>query len=332
MSGEISFFVPGVPATYATKRERSWRAKISEHIPPPSMGGMEAGVIARFVLETMTPAGQPLDIDNLCEPLFSVLVNSLGWFRWSRSNIKWWSASKEEGVPHGCHVTISSAPAPPPWNRPPLLNSVYAGSMPRSARDPEPARWCEELLRTGVRVPGDRALACYLGFGSEDINLGDIATGITKSLIDCFYPIWGGVARFPADHRIDRLTVVRGVSGIAPGAVRVAVWDLPRLVHPGGSYRGLAPAHPPRKGEHAMQNRFEKAISNPCRPGTPKHLVCEAAIGGWPLERICRELDALKPGSSRRLSQYISDLRSENGLDIGHDGRNMWCRGWISRR
>lgn len=332
MSGELSFHVAGLPATFATAGEKPWKARLSAGIPAPSVAGQEVGLTARFILPTMAPAGNPLDIDNLCEPLFSVLVNRLRWFGGARPNIKWWSASKEVGATHGCHVTISGAPAPPSWDRPPVLSGVYAGIMPRSARDSAPAEWCQGLVRGGVRIPRDVALSCSLAFGSSGINLGDVATGVIKSLIDCLYPLWGGVAGSPADHRIDVLTVAKAVAGVPSDAVSVAVWYLARRVAPDGLHRTTPLPRSPRKENDVMPQRPEEAVSNPCRPGTAKHVVCEAAIAGWSLERISRELDALKPGSSRRLSEYISDLRSENGLDVGHDGRNMWCRGRIAGR
>lgn len=238
MSDEVSFQVAGHPATFATGGEKRWKKTLFDGISAPSMTGREAGLTARFVLATMAPNGMPLDIDNLCEPLFSVLVNRVRWFGGKRQNIKWWSASKEMGENHGCYVTISSAPSPPAWDRPPVFTGVFGGAMPRRGRDPAPAEWCHELMRGGMRLPCDGALSCALAFGSGRINLGDISSGVIKSLIDCLYPLWGGVVCAPADHRIDLLTAARAIPGVPLNAVNVEVWDLVRPFRHGGARHG----------------------------------------------------------------------------------------------
>ena len=97
MDREVTFVVPGVPAAFATAGEKPWKARLIAESPAPSMGGDEAGLTARFILPTLAPAGHPLDIDNLCEPLFSIVVSHVGWFRSRRPNMQWWRASKGQG-------------------------------------------------------------------------------------------------------------------------------------------------------------------------------------------------------------------------------------------
>jgi hypothetical protein len=335
MNAEVTFVVPGLPATFATAGEKSWKSRLTVDTATPSMGGDEAGLTARFTLPTLAPKGNPLDIDNLCEPLFSILVNRIGWFRCARQNIRWWRASKEEGPDHGCRLCITSDPGPILDTRPSLITGVYVGPLPLNAKAPEVAKWSRILLGEQAQFPMTKALSCYLGFGSGRINIGDIATGVVKSFIDCLYPIWGGAAGSPSDHKIDELTVAKTVQGVAPDSVLLRLWPLERVVST--SPRGrLSPYIPAGRGEEppvsedVQRSRPWEPITNPCRPGSAKYIVYEAALAGWSLEQVHRELDASKPGSSRNLSDYISDLRSENKLDVGHDGRVLWCRGRIN--
>ena len=141
MGEDVSFNVAGQPATFATAGEKPWKNLLAEGMPAASMGGREVGLSARFVLPTLAPAGNPLDIDNLCEPLFSILVNRAGWFGGVRPNIRWWCASKEEGAEHGCRITVSSDPTPPLDKRLPLMEGTYAGPWPHSAKAHGVAEW-----------------------------------------------------------------------------------------------------------------------------------------------------------------------------------------------
>ena len=160
-----------------------------------------------------------MDIDNLCEPLFSVLVNRLGWFRGSRANIMWWQASKQAVASAGCDVTITKHPPADTLNADALYSGCYSGPLPSSARSSEVALWAATLRSTGQpgRVPS--AYACFVGFGNPRVNIGGIATGPIKSFIDCLFPLLGGRVGAPADHLIDSLTVAKGYSGIAVDSV-----------------------------------------------------------------------------------------------------------------
>ena len=69
--------------------------------------------------------------------------------------------------------------------------------------------------------PGSLAVA--LEFGGSRINIGDVATGRVKNVIDCLQPILGGAFGNPDDHRIVQLLVMKRASGVADGAIRVTV-------------------------------------------------------------------------------------------------------------
>jgi hypothetical protein len=129
-----TFAIAGLPGTYATAKEEPWKRRIRRQAPRPSPAGSEIGLGLRFILPTLTPWGRPLDVDNLCEPVISVLVDQLGWFGGARSNIQWWQATKEQGKESGCVISVhnSGAVALPPSE--PGYDHVYTGRLPRSAR------------------------------------------------------------------------------------------------------------------------------------------------------------------------------------------------------
>ena len=249
--------------------------------------------------------------------------------------MQWWRASKGQGPNYGCRITISSNPVPVLNTGPSLITEVYSGALPRNATAPEVAEWSRSLLGEQVQIPGV-ALACYLGFGTDRINLGDVAAGVVKSFIDCLYSIWGGAVGRPSDHRIDELTVAKGVEGITPDSVMVRVWRLQRIVSTGPQDR-FTPYRPdgrkdePPVSEDTQRPGPREAITNPYRPGTSKYIVCEGALAGWSAEKILSRIEANRPGSSRKLSDYISDLRYENRLAVGRDDRVLWCRGRIHK-
>src|SRR5262245_55603791 len=131
--------IDGVPVTFATRRERDWKATLASKIPFPPPDGSEAGFNLRFVLPTLSPQGQPLDVDNLCEPVFVVTVRQLGWFRRSKPRVQWWSATKEVGELSGCILSISREHGPLIPDEDPTYCDVYQGVMPKSATCPEVA-------------------------------------------------------------------------------------------------------------------------------------------------------------------------------------------------
>ncbi len=65
--------------------------------------------------------------------------------------------------------------------------------------------------------------AVGLRFGGSAVNIGDIATGRVKSVIDCLYPILGGVVGAPEDWRITSLYVEKKSANVPDGAVSVTI-------------------------------------------------------------------------------------------------------------
>jgi hypothetical protein len=316
---ETSFFVSGAPATFATSGEKPWKSALAAQIPPPCLRGEETGLKLTFSLASLTNANQPFDVDNLCEPAFSVLVNRVGWFGHSRPNITWWQATKEIGSPIGCSFHVSTEPALLLPNLAPSWEGVYSGSLPQSGTAPELADWARQL-GSGRPVASD-SCALYLGFGRTDINIGDICTGRVKSIIDCLYPVLGGAAGKPEDHRISTLVVEKGVGTLDGNDLAVRIWAPSAATAAGKSVP--EPASPP-----AVAPQFPpRFATNPCKPGSCKYIVCEAALSGASISELKAGLERQRAGSSKNWRQYLSDVRMENRLDIQVVEDHLVCRG-----
>ncbi|MBK7369395.1 MAG: hypothetical protein IPJ04_16295 [Candidatus Eisenbacteria bacterium] len=215
-------FVSGVPCTFATAGERAWKQAIADALrDAPTPRGC-SGLMLEFALSTFRPGGQPRDLDNLCEPVFRALANTLGWFDGSCTNLEWWSASMSVASPTGVRLRALPSRMPASRRQAPALEFVYSGPLPRSGTD---ASMPAALSSRVSRPLAGEAIACELLFGSRTLNLGDIATGRVKNVIDCLYPALGGKAGAPDDHRIRTLEVRRNCSEAPLDGVIVRLWN-----------------------------------------------------------------------------------------------------------
>jgi hypothetical protein len=220
------FFIAGAPATFATKGEIPWRSALTRSIEDPGDQDF-LGVRLSFTLPTLEPKGHPLDVDNLCEPVFSILINDRGFFKGRRPNLRWWQATKVRGEKCGVRVILEESRPPDLAYElgEPSFNQLYSGTLPSSATDPDIPNWLSSL-EVCRAVNGSGRFALQLDFLNPRVNVGNIASGTVKSTIDCLYPLLGGNEGKPEDWRIDRLLVTKGFSGDASGAVRIALWDI----------------------------------------------------------------------------------------------------------
>ena len=216
-----TYWVPGEPATFATKKERKWKealqSKMVEVIPREC-----EGVSFDFVLSTLAPNRQPLDVDNLCEPVFSVLSGKLGWFGGRRPNIKYWSACKSVGEKTGVYIKVSDFEFNMDSKLTVVFDSVYSGVLPKKATDRNFIDWVEQQVASDIQRRERYSMKIELG--GLAVNIGEIATGKVKPIIDCMVPVIGGKCGAPEDWRIDRLTVVKGAKNLDNGQVRIMIW------------------------------------------------------------------------------------------------------------
>lgn len=224
-SEPVTFYVDGEPSSFSTAREKPWKINLEQQIPDKDRNGIEKGIVLDFHLKSMKINGHYFDVDNLCEPVFSILINKIGWFKGKRPNIQWFRASKINDIQSGCGFTIYNSLEPDSHVKYKTLiyNKTYTGNLPKSATDNEFISWVEENY---TRVKNCTSFYLNIEFGNPRINLGDIATGKVKSIVDCLYPIIGGNLGNPEDWRIDILEVRKGVKTISEEAIRVLVAEL----------------------------------------------------------------------------------------------------------
>jgi hypothetical protein len=188
-TSELSVFVPGSPAPFATAREAAWKAALHAHlgsVTPLGPGHLDLS----FMVSPATGYPSGPDIDNLCEPVIAVLVGGLRFSGGSRPAISSLRAAKAIGAPTGCSITIGGAwvPLPPGVV---LLDATYEG-MPAGARDAVFAAWVSECSRRPVAPGRSAAVGLVVPLRT---NLGEIATGLVKKTIDdCILCSVGGSA------------------------------------------------------------------------------------------------------------------------------------------
>ncbi|GBE18992.1 hypothetical protein BMS3Abin16_01604 [archaeon BMS3Abin16] len=225
MNNRMKFWISGTPATFATKNEVPWKQQIEKSIPSV-YGEKFFGMKLKFILHTLAPLNHPLDVDNLCEPAFSVIINKLGWIGGRRPNLKWWNAEKIEGKESGLELLMESTTNHEMTSElgNPFFDDVFNGKLPHSATDPEIPTWLDSLNR--IKSPRNvNNFVVRLQFGDDKINIGDIATGRVKSVIDCLYPLIGGMRGKPKDWRINILQVEKNVPELNRNSVRVRLWN-----------------------------------------------------------------------------------------------------------
>ncbi len=215
------YWVSGEPGTFATKKEAKWKDALQSKLAEIVHLDCE-GVSLDFILSTLAPNGHPLDIDNLCEPVFSVLCGKLGWFGARRPNIKYWSACKSVGENTGVHINVLDFKMNIENHSPVIFDAIYSGILPKNAKDVNFIGWVEQEV--AVNIQRQERYSMKIEFGGLGVNIGEIATGRVKSIIDCMVPVLGGKYGAPEDWRIDQLIVSKGVDGLHNGQVRIRIW------------------------------------------------------------------------------------------------------------
>ncbi len=198
------WIVEGRPTPFAGgENERLWKATLAAAIPPVDPLVRPTGIRAHFAV---VPRHETPDLDNLMEPLLSVLVGTRGWFDGRRPNIEWFTATKQPSASPGVMIELATGAPPMPWPRA-LASFTYSGDLPISATDAVLSGWIESARRQHIPEPVE--LAVHVAFHRATLNLGDIATGAVKSTLDALWPLLGGNPGAPHDHRICQLTVMR---------------------------------------------------------------------------------------------------------------------------
>lgn len=221
MNKANNFWVSGIPATFATRGEKDWKEKIVASLP----GGIDGvGLSMQFVLPEHDGYKRQSDVDNYAEPAFSAVINNLNWMNGKRPNLLFWSAEKIYGSPTGMNISALSLVPERIERDGVIFDSVYEGDFPRGTKNSKVPEWIDS--HKNLRKPGSGdCFAVRLQFASKKVNLGDIATGPVKSIIDGLYPLIGGTRAAPEDWRIVRLQVHKHDQSLRNG-LRVTVANI----------------------------------------------------------------------------------------------------------
>ena len=220
MSPLIRLRVDGQPASFATAGEAPWKETLAAAADGITFDPAGTVLALEFTVSARQGYPQGPDIDNLCDPVIGTLVGRLGWFCGKRPAIQGLWARKRVGPRTGCEISVFAG-----WqqvalgNVPVLLDATWTDELPRSGRDLVFAQWVGRELQ-GLPSPGSR-IAVRLAFGGR-MNVAEIATGRVKNVIDCLWPVLGGVPGAPADDRVAILAATQQDTTVA-GTVRVTV-------------------------------------------------------------------------------------------------------------
>ena len=219
------FWIAGEPATFATKREQPWKETIRQALPEGESCCQRGGMLLDFQVQSSQRGGHSFDVDNMCEPIFSAVINQLGWLGGRRPNLLWFRSRRSLRTPSGCTVRLEQGSAPEfkPDGYRLVFKDVYTGPLPKSGTAPELPAWLAEL--PGVRSGTDRGVSIRLSFAGTNVNLGDIATGAVKSTIDCLYPLLGGTASAPDDWKVNVLQCEKGAANAPAEGLLIEVWS-----------------------------------------------------------------------------------------------------------
>ncbi len=232
--GKRDFYIEGEPVSYSSgQREKVWKDKIEKTLKEPE--GDNMGMVLQFTIQE----GRHIDLDNLCDPVFSAVVGRKRWFDGKRPNIDWWRAKKREGNDQGLRIWIKNAGDSvldkiEKSGEGDVLSGVYpsepSGNLPESLNDRTYSSWVENSRKAQIAEDISARFIVRLEFGEKAgrrRNLGDISSSSIKAIIDGMHPIFGredDKRRGPKDWKVVDLQVERGVRGVEEDHVQIDVW------------------------------------------------------------------------------------------------------------
>lgn len=87
--------------------EAAWKRRVASGGPAGREVSGRHSVLLEFVLAERALGRRSVDLDSLCEPLLSVLVNKRGWFSGERPGVQSMVARKCADPAPGCRVNVS---------------------------------------------------------------------------------------------------------------------------------------------------------------------------------------------------------------------------------
>jgi hypothetical protein len=143
------WLVRGVPVGYSSgAAERAWKIQIMSTVPAAPVTHAGHGLFADFRIAPPTAKSPGYDLDNLLDPVFSVVINSRGWFGGRRPNLRWVAARKETARETGVYLAVLTDP-PDQWMESRVevgINDVYRDHLPSSAAVDDYAIWVQRHM------------------------------------------------------------------------------------------------------------------------------------------------------------------------------------------
>jgi hypothetical protein len=178
----------------------------------------------RFILPENNKHKRRSDVDNYAEPIFSAAINKRKWLNGKRPNLLFWSAEKFYSSPTGMSISVLTGAPDNIDGDGVIFDFVYDGTLPKGTKSSEIPEWIKSHENLRKQHSGDQFVV-NLQFASKDINIGDIATGPVKSIIDGLYPLIGGTRAAPEDWKIFRLQVQKDDQSVENG-LRITIANM----------------------------------------------------------------------------------------------------------
>jgi hypothetical protein len=137
----------GIGVHLAEPAGTAWKAQIMSTVPVAPVTHAGDGLFADFRIAPPTAKSPGYDLDNLLDPVFSVVINSRGWFGGCRPNLRWVAARKETARETGVYLAVLGDP-PDLWVESRVevgLNDVYRDHLPSSAAVEDYAIWVQAI-------------------------------------------------------------------------------------------------------------------------------------------------------------------------------------------
>lgn len=218
-----TIWVEGRPATFATRGEPAWKDSIALKIG--NRGGANNALEMDFHIHERYLTLTGFDLDNLCDPVFTVLASRLQWFGGRQSSITGWTAGKSYGLKEGVLLNNPERISLDVALDRIIFDSVYQGVFPKSALDPEIPAWFNAMASV-PRVSGPCGLA--LLFGPAKLSIASLSGGVVKHVMDCLFSILGGKPGTPHDHLVYEMRVAKNCSLLLAHEIRIVLYKLDR--------------------------------------------------------------------------------------------------------
>jgi hypothetical protein len=174
-------FVEGEPALLLSSGDRAWRQLVAD----AGISGQSA-VSLRFVVSSWLRGWNTFDLDNLIDPVIAAVAGPV-----AQSSV--WATVDVGDVP-GVFIGTAMPPPSPADSIRFHVSDPPRGSVRTTTVLPE---------REGAEVLGsDEPIGCSLVLGADTTGIVFGFNGSIKPTIDALWPVLGGAAHRPADHRV----------------------------------------------------------------------------------------------------------------------------------